>query len=444
MFRDFFSIIAARPDYTQDWPFYQGYIIESYTLWVGRRDDSYGMFFDEHLFYKYKIPNLVPTLMEQLRQPVAGYGSSGGDRGFSSRSRGRSFQNSGAPTSNRGGFQGQGSFLSSQPFNSFQCYLCRGPHSHKDHHGSASHLITNDHGKWVDKALSNKIVCISLTSFPLAVDGVQRVTTATPALCVATCHMDARDALLDTIFPIVTKLKANAWELALANAGILNKFNDIPVGLWEGSYCGLENYSLSYTSIPSNHFTSKEDEAFIVLKYTEEITLGRISHGYDPHELFSLIGHFRTAPLTVITRNGKHRVIVNHFFSHTNETCISLDNQPQNTSSKIIIDPTQTSINTVIDSKKFQCVWGSFSECYLLVADATEGTQAAIFNVDSAFRNIPIHPSACPFLAIMLKERIHLDHVLNFGASPSPGIFGQVADAIIKIFLHHGIEAIMK
>jgi hypothetical protein len=94
--------------------------------------------------------------------------------------------------------------------------------------------------------------------------------------------------------------------------------------------------------------------------------------------------------------------------------------------------------------KKFQCAWGSFSECYLLVTDATEGTQAAIFDVDSAFRNIPTHPSARPFLAIMLKECIHLDHVLNFGTSPSPGIFGRVADAIVEIFLHHGIKAIIK
>jgi hypothetical protein len=40
MFAEFFSIIAARPDYMQDWPSYRGYIIESYTSWVGRRDDS--------------------------------------------------------------------------------------------------------------------------------------------------------------------------------------------------------------------------------------------------------------------------------------------------------------------------------------------------------------------------------------------------------------------
>jgi hypothetical protein len=248
-------------------------------------------------------------------------------------------------------------------------------------------LTTMENG--LIKCLATRSSASPSTSVPLAVDGVQCVTTATPALCVVTCHMDVRDALLDTIFPIVTKLKPNAWELALANAGILNQFNDIPVGLREGFYCGLENYSLSCTSIPPNHFTSKEDEAFIVSKYAEEITLGRISHGYDPHELFSLIGHFRRAPLTVITRNGKRRVIVNHSFPHTNKTCILLDNQPQNTSSKIIIDPTQTSINTVIDSKKFQCAWGSFSECYLLVADATEGTQAAIFDVDSAFRKSP-------------------------------------------------------
>ena len=255
--------------------------------------------------------------------------------------------------------------------------------------------------------------------------------------------MVAQNARADPIFPIVTKLKADAWELALANAGILGEFSDIPVGLRQGFLCGLENFSLARTFVPPNHFTTQEDEEFIVTKYEEEMALGRLSHGYDPDILFSLIGHFRTAPLAVIIRNGKRRVIVNHSFPQ-NKNCITLDDQPRSTSKKIIIDPMHTSINTIIDSKKFQCAWGSFSECYLLVADAPHGTQAAIFDVDSAFRNIPIHPSARPFLAIMLKGRIHLDHVLNFGASPSPGIFGRVADAIVKIFLHRGIEAVIK
>ncbi|KAF8814324.1 hypothetical protein BYT27DRAFT_7036661, partial [Phlegmacium glaucopus] len=67
MFSDFFSIIASRPDYTQDWPSYRGYIIEQYTSWIGRRDDSFGLIFDEHLFHKYKMKVLVPSILEQLR-----------------------------------------------------------------------------------------------------------------------------------------------------------------------------------------------------------------------------------------------------------------------------------------------------------------------------------------------------------------------------------------
>ena len=255
--------------------------------------------------------------------------------------------------------------------------------------------------------------------------------------------MDLRDVGRDIIFPIVTKLKAGAWELALKDAGILDEFSDIPVGLREGFLCGLERFSLANSFIPPNHYTSQEDEDFIISKYAEEISLGRLSHGYDPNILFSLIGHFRTTPLAVITHGDKRRVIVNHSFPR-NKSCINLDSPSINSTDICIIDPSQTSINTIIDSKKFQCAWGSFSECYLLVADAPEGTQAAVFDVDSAFRNIPTHPSARPFLAIMIKGLIHLDHVLNFGASPSPGIFGRVADAMVKILLQRGIEAVIK
>jgi hypothetical protein len=139
--------------------------------------------------------------------------------------------------------------------------------------------------------------------------------TVTPALCAAISPTDLPGAPIDHIFPIVTKLKAYAWELALNNAGILNEFNDIPVGLREGFFCGLERFSLACTSIPANHYTSQEDEEFIVTKYAEEMALGRLSHGYDPHTLFSLIGHFCTAPLAVIQQDGgKRRIIVNHSY----------------------------------------------------------------------------------------------------------------------------------
>ncbi len=110
----------------------------------------------------------------------------------------------------------------------------------------------------------------------------------------------------------------------------------------------------------------------------------------------------------------------------------------------IPLNPSATSINAVIDSKKFQCAWGSFSECYILVAEAPEGTQVAVFNVESAFHNVPIHPSARPFTAVWLGDKVHLDPCLNFRASLAPGIWGRIADAMVKILLHQGVEALLK
>lgn len=255
---------------------------------------------------------------------------------------------------------------------------------------------------------------------------------------------DVRNALPENIYPIVTKLKADAWETALTDAGICEKYTDILVGLREGFLCGLENLSLACTFIPPNHYTTEEDEDFIATKYAEEIKLGRISQGYEPDRLFSLIGHYRTAPLAVIDQGGgKRRVIVNHSYPK-NGRYLNPENLPITPDGKYIMDPTQTSINTVTDSKKFQCTWGSFSECYLLVADAPTGTQAAVFDVDAAFRNIPTHPSIRRFLAFSIKGLIHLDHVLNFGASPAPATFGRVADAMVEILRYRGVEAIIK
>jgi hypothetical protein len=165
MFTEFFSIIAARPDYTRDWPSYRGYIIESYTAWVGRRDNSYGLIFNEHSFYKYKMSNLVPVLLEQLQQPPSGNRTLAHFRGpAGTLGRGRGLQAGYTSFPNRGGYQGPtstNSFLGQpQSSTTFRCYLCGGQHSHREHQGTATRLVVNEQGKWVDKQVGSKIVCI--------------------------------------------------------------------------------------------------------------------------------------------------------------------------------------------------------------------------------------------------------------------------------------------
>jgi len=173
-FSEFFSTIAARPDYTIDWPSYRGYIIETYASWIGRRSDEYGLIFDEQLFHKYKMRNLVPTILEQLRQPNSRGGAAAGT---SSRGRGRGTQ---------GGYSASStsSFPSSQSTNNFRCYICGEQHSHKEHQGNGRRLVLNDQGKWIDKALGGRTVCIA---FNVSSSGCRRGTACTYSHSCSLC-----------------------------------------------------------------------------------------------------------------------------------------------------------------------------------------------------------------------------------------------------------------
>jgi hypothetical protein len=104
----------------------------------------------------------------------------------------------------------------------------------------------------------------------------------------------------------------------------------------------------------------------------------------------------------------------------------------------------QHSVNAVIDTTKFQCTWGTFSQCYLIVANSPAGMEAVVFDVNAAFRNVPTHPSVRPFLAVQIAGLVHLDHCLNFGASPCPGMWGRIADAMVEIFHARGIRTVIK
>ena len=239
-----------------------------------------------------------------------------------------------------------------------------------------------------------------------------------------------------------TRLKADAWEELLTEADGLEEFPEIPDGIRQGFKIGLEHYQLTKTYIPENHYTLPHHLEHIRQKRDEEIALGRISRGYTPEELEALVGHFRTAPLSVIEKPGKLRTIINHSYPDRAKG-IDPATTPCDTSKPIPLDPSTTSINTALKSKKWNCNWGTFSECYLLVADAPPGTEAAVFNVDAAFRNIPLHPSTWPFLAFMIDALIHLDMCSNFGASSSPGLWSRVARAMAKILLYKGVQALV-
>jgi hypothetical protein len=155
-----------------------------------------------------------------------------------------------------------------------------------------------------------------------------------------------------------------------------------------------------------------------------EEAAGRVSRPIQRDALHSLIGHFRTAPLGVHFRtiSGKPRIIQDHSFPRLSDD-----------------------VHSQILASEFPCDWFSFHDCYRLVASAPPRTQAAVFDVDAAFRRIPLAPEDHPFLCILLEDgTIRVDHVCCFACASCPGIFGCIADAIVTIFYSEGIEALLK
>lgn len=115
-----------------------------------------------------------------------------------------------------------------------------------------------------------------------------------------------RSTLKSELFPIVTPFKHWVWRDYLEDAGVLDQFADIPLGeldvviqdmfsrfstgIENGFFMGLENYKLAKSFIPPNHYNDPAHHEFLVKKYGEEITAHRLSPGYEPAFLESLIG----------------------------------------------------------------------------------------------------------------------------------------------------------
>ncbi len=175
-------------------------------------------------------------------------------------------------------------------------------------------------------------------------------------------------------FPIRTRLIHEAWSRLLEEAGVLEEFAEVTKGLCDGVLIGVEGFALSSTFIPPNHFKTEAETQIVTSKFADEIALGRISPGFQPDVLESLIGPFRTTPMAVVEqKKGKFRIVINHSFPRTpfpDDLAAAID---ASNPAIVTIDPTNVSINSLIDSDDYPCDWGTFSECYLLVADAPEG-----------------------------------------------------------------------
>lgn len=224
---------------------------------------------------------------------------------------------------------------------------------------------------------------------------------------------------------VVTPLSWKVWQAELQELGLLTIFSDVPTGLRYGFATGVSS-RINKSFIPPNHASALLQPSIVSEHIQKELKGGRYSGPFLPSQLESIIGPFRTAPLGLVPKPNSAQFCIIQDLSYPRQ------------------DPRFSSVNSEINSDDFPCEWGTFPQCYFLVASAPIGTQAAVFDVEAAYRNIPIAPVDQPHFCLSWEGNIYIDHCAPFGSASACGLFGRVADAFVAICKEHGVQQILK
>lgn len=252
---------------------------------------------------------------------------------------------------------------------------------------------------------------------------------ATSAQGVEPPRTEPKDALERRRLMPLTPYKAEAWRQELRRAGLLERFAKIPDGLRLGFK--IDFPPVKSIQVPPNKSSITEYQIEFESIIQKELDKGRYIGPFRAETLESIIGPFQSSPLSIIPKPGKpgkFRIVQN--FSFPVSTNVSHPNP---------------SINSYINANDFPTTWGKFSIIYLIIANLPPGSEAATRDVAEAYRTVPLHPSQWPAGVVRVSDsQFCIDTCTAFGATPSAGVYGHVADAGAEIFRSNGIGPLDK
>ncbi|QRV98327.1 Reverse transcriptase domain protein [Ceratobasidium sp. AG-Ba] len=249
---------------------------------------------------------------------------------------------------------------------------------------------------------------------------------STPAPSAARAVMEPNNAGSDPR-RVITPLLPLAWQAELTSLGLTEEFGDVTPGLIYGFPIGASR-SLTFSSTPPNHKSATAPDRLSVVREAidKELAAGRYSGPFKREELEARIGFFRTAPLGVVEKStpGEFRIIQDFSYPRGQGEHLALNDE--------------------IDPNDYPCEWGFFDDVAKVVVTAPPGTQAATFDVDAAYRRMPVRPEDQNHIVVYWGGEFFVDHCVPFGAASSNGIFGRCGDAIARIYSRRGMGPVLK
>jgi hypothetical protein len=254
------------------------------------------------------------------------------------------------------------------------------------------------------------------------------IPLATSAQDVERKLMELKHALELRCCNIGTPYKPDAWQHLLTQTGVIKFFPDIPEGLRTGFNAGIPEIPYTYTP-PNRPSIIEYHEAFQKIMRAE-LDKGRYIGTLSLTEVETLVGPFRTSPLSIVPkpgRPGKFRLIQNFSYPHSPRDGI-------------------TSVNSHIDSSDFPCTWGTFAVICAVAWKLPPGSEGAVRDVKEAYRTIPLAPRQWPGTVVRLngEDRFAIDLYDAFGLASGGGVYGRLADAGVQIMRAKGMGPISK
>ena len=98
--------------------------------------------------------------------------------------------------------------------------------------------------------------------------------------------------------------------------------------------------------------------------------------------------------------------------------------------------PSGASVHDGISADEFTLHYITVDQIIRSVSRLGKGALMAKFDVESAYRNVPVHPSDRHLLGMKWRNQYYVDLALPFGLRSAPFIFNAIADLVEWILVH--------
>ena len=189
-------------------------------------------------------------------------------------------------------------------------------------------------------------------------------------------------------------------------------------GLRNGFRLGF-HHSRKLKSATTNKPSAKQHPDVIDRYLANEVSLGRVAGPFSSPPLPNLhISSFDVIPTK--GQPGKWRLIVN------------------------LSSPGGWSVNDGIDPDEFALQYITVDQIIRMVSKYGQGALMAKFDVETAYRNIAVHPGDRYLLGLKWRDHYYVDLALPFDLRSAPFIFSSVADMVEWILCHaHNVSDLM-